>query len=75
MISTITIVRLLLSIVSALIKSANDAKQREIVKDELVRQQLSELVVNLKIAKQIDLRTKYMSDDDIDDVLQPYYRD
>lgn len=74
MINIVTIIRLLLSVVSLLIRRADDAKQQEIGKDELIREQLAGMAVRLRIAKEIDVSVSSMSDDDIDRVLQSYYR-
>lgn len=71
----LTIIKLLLGIVSALIKRADEAAQQEIGRDAEVKRYAVELLEATRTAKKIDDRISRMSDDDIDQFLQSYYRD
>lgn len=71
----IAIVRLLLGIVNTVVQRLDDAKQQEIGKDAVVKEQLESLVEHLSLAKTIDDRVDRMSDTDVDHVLRNDYRD
>lgn len=71
----IAIVRLLLGIVNTVVQRLDDAKQQEIGKDAVVKEQLEGLVKSLGHAKFIDDRVDRMSDADVDNVLRNDFRD
>lgn len=71
----IVIIKTLLQIVSFLMRKADEAQLKELGKDELVKQQLTELVTRTATAKAIAAEFANKSDADIDDFLRDYYRD
>lgn len=70
----LAIVQLLLSIVNSVMNRLGDAKQQQIGEDTYVRKLLAELIVRLQVAKQIDIDSADWTDDDVDRILQRYYR-
>ena len=71
----IVIIKTLLQIVSFLIRKADEKQLKELGKDELVKQQLTELVARTDVAKSIAAEFAAKSDADIDDFLRDHYRD
>lgn len=71
----IVIIKMTLQLVSFLIRKADEAQLKELGKDELVKQQLTELVTRTGSAKAIAAEVAAMSDDDIDKFLRDHYRD
>lgn len=70
----LTIIRLLLTIVAAIIKSRSDKQQQQIGADRVVSKTLLELALRTRVAKEIDLDSNEWSADDVDSILQRYYR-
>lgn len=67
-------IRLLLSVVSLLMKWADNATQQKIGEDRYVNDVLVQLAQRTLAAKQISVDVGNMSDTDIDKFLQQYYR-
>lgn len=71
----ITAITWLLRLVNLIIKSVDEAEQRKIGEDRVIRKLLLQTAIDVKIAKAIDIKVDAMSDDDIRDKLRDYFRD
>lgn len=68
------IIKGLLSIVSLLMKWADEATQRKLGEDLYVKQQLADMSVRIGMAKKIDIHSDEYTDADIGVILRGYYR-
>lgn len=73
--SAIAVIRLLLGLANWIISRVSEAEQRKIGEDEYVRKSLLTLATSSRIAKRIDASSNSLSHDDVDRILQNYYRD
>ncbi len=70
----VTAIKLLLGIVSLLMRWADEAKLKKVGEDAYVRKTLVELSVRSRIAKQIDVSAAGLNDTDVNRILRDYYR-
>lgn len=70
----LAIAKLLLKIVAAIIKRRSDIEQQQIGADRVVQAQLIEIIERTKLARHIDEASVNWDDDDVDSILQRYYR-
>lgn len=73
--NVVVIIKTLLQLVSFFIRKADEAQLKELGKNELVQQQLTELVKSTGVAKAVAQEIAGMSDDAIDEFLRNHYRD
>lgn len=71
----VQIIKGLLTIVSLLMKWADEQQLKQIGADENVKQQLAEMAIRTRVAKRIDLGSEHYTADDIERILHKHYRD
>lgn len=74
MFTWVAIAKLLLTLVAQVMERLSDEEQREIGRDQNALEAFRKLTQNQAFAKAIDHHVSTMSDDDVDDFLQRYYR-
>lgn len=74
-VNVIAAIQALLAVVSLLMKWADEQQLKELGKNELVQQQLTDLVARTGSAKVIADQFAAMSDPAIDEFLRDHYRD
>lgn len=70
----ITLIKMLLAAAALFAGWLGIRNQRKLGEDRYVRKQLEDLAERTGVARRIEERVERMSDSDVDDVLQRYYR-
>lgn len=71
----IALIQILLSVISMIMKRANDQQLIDLGRDQRVKEQLEQLVVRTGVARQIAEKVSDMPLSDIDTILRKHYRD